>query len=229
MSETTVLIVEDEAAIREMVGFALRRAGHKLLEASTGREGEIIVAERRPDIILLDWMLPDTSGIELLRRFRRNDITAQLPVIMLTARVQEDDKVLGLDAGADDYLTKPFSTKELLARIRVIMRRHAISENKELRAADLVLDKTSPRISYRQQQISAGPTEFKLLEFFMAHPNRVYSRIQLLDHIWGQDSYVEDRTVDVHVLRLRKILKPFGCDTLIQTIRGAGYRFSIQV
>lgn len=227
MSAKRILIVEDEPAIREMVGFAMRRAGYDLFEAATGREAQQRIGEQLPDVILMDWMLPDVSGVELVRRFKRDELTRDVPVIMLTARGEEDDKVHGLDAGADDYVTKPFSPKELVARIRAVLRRGDGAQQEEvMRVGELRLDGASHRVLAGEREIPMGPTEFRLLQFFMSHQDRVYSRAQLLDHVWGRDSYVEDRTVDVHVLRLRKLLKPYNFHNLIQTVRGAGYRFS---
>lgn len=222
-----ILIVEDEAAIREMIGFAMRRSGYELTEAANGQQAQLRVAEKVPDVILMDWMLPDVSGVELVRRLKREELTRDVPIIMLTARGGEDDKVYGLDSGADDYVTKPFSPKELLARIRAVLRRHeGDREDEVVRARDLELNVGSQRVSVSGHEISMGPTEFRLLKFFMMHPDRVYSRTQLLDYVWGRNTYVEDRTVDVHILRLRKLLKPYRCDSMIQTVRGSGYRFS---
>lgn len=222
-----ILIVEDEAAIREMIGFAMRRSGYELTEAANGQQAQLRVAEKVPDVILMDWMLPDVSGVELVRRLKREELTRDVPIIMLTARGGEDDKVYGLDSGADDYVTKPFSPKELLARIRAVLRRHeGDREDEVVRARDLELNVGSQRISVSGHEISMGPIEFRLLKFFMMHPDRVYSRAQLLDYVWGRNTYVEDRTVDVHILRLRKLLKPYRCDSMIQTVRGSGYRFS---
>lgn len=227
MGAKRILIVEDEPAIREMVGFAMRRAGYDLFEAATGREAQQRIGEQLPDVILMDWMLPDVSGVELVRRFKRDELTREVPVIMLTARGEEDDKVHGLDAGADDYMTKPFSPKELVARIRAVLRRGDGGQQEEvICVGELHLDTASHRVLAGQREIPMGPTEFRLLQFFMGHQDRVYSRAQLLDHVWGRDSYVEDRTVDVHVLRLRKLLKPYNFHDMIQTVRGSGYRFS---
>jgi two-component system, OmpR family, phosphate regulon response regulator PhoB len=227
MSAKRILIVEDESAIREMVGFAMRRAGYELYEAATGHEAQQRAGEQLPDVILMDWMLPDVSGVELIRRFKRDELTREIPIIMLTARSDEDDKVYGLDAGADDYMTKPFSPKELVARIRAVLRRGEGEQTGEvLRIGELHLDSGSHRVVAGDLEISMGPTEFRLLQFFMSHQDRVYSRAQLLDHVWGRNAYVEDRTVDVHVLRLRKLLKPFNFHNMIQTVRGSGYRFS---
>jgi two-component system phosphate regulon response regulator PhoB len=227
MSSKQILIVEDEAAIREMVGFAMRRAGYDLSEAATGHEAQTQVTEKMPDIILMDWMLPDVSGVELIRRFKRDEITKAIPIIMLTARSSEDDKVYGLDSGADDYLTKPFSPKELVARIRAVLRRGDGSPEEEvISIGSLQLNGGSHRVSAGDNEIHMGPTEYRLLKFFMTHQDRVYTRAQLLDHVWGRNAYVEDRTVDVHVLRLRKLLRPHNFHRMIQTVRGSGYRFS---
>ena len=229
MTGKHILIVEDEAAIREMVGFTMRRSGYHMSEAENGQQAQLSVAEKLPDVILMDWMLPDVSGVELVRRFKREEITQNIPIIMLTARSDEDDKVYGLDSGADDYVTKPFSPKELVARIRAVLRRNDSNEEGDrIRVGDLELNSSSHRISAGEQEIHLGPTEFRLLKFFMTHQDRVYSRAQLLDYVWGRNAYVEDRTVDVHVLRLRKLLKPYRCDKMIQTIRGSGYRFSVK-
>lgn len=226
MTAKNILIVEDEAAIREMVGFAMRRAGYELLEAANGREAQMHIAEQLPDVILMDWMLPDISGIELVRQLKRDKLTKDIPVIVLTARTTEDDKIHGLDSGADDYVTKPFSPKELMARVRAVLRRAGGDEDDLVQAGNLKLHSGSHRVKANDQEIQVGPTEYKLLKFFMTHQNRVFSRAQLLDHVWGRNAYVEDRTVDVHVLRLRKLLKPYKFDTMIQTVRGSGYRFS---
>ncbi|MFN2349877.1 MAG: phosphate regulon transcriptional regulator PhoB [Thioalkalivibrio sp.] len=227
MSEKTVLIVEDEPAIREMVSFALARAGFQVDEAVDGIQAQERMASRLPDMILLDWMLPGVSGIELARRFKRDEYTREVPIIMLTARGEEDDRVGGLDAGVDDYVTKPFSPRELVARIKAVMRR-SVPENEDepLQVDGLSLDPGSHRVSVDGAALEMGPTEFRLLHFFMTHPERVYSRSQLLDRVWGRNTYVEERTVDVHILRLRKALNPSCYDRFVQTVRGAGYRFS---
>lgn len=227
MSAKRILIVEDEAAIREMIGFSMRRAGYELDEAASGHEAQQRIGERLPDVILMDWMLPDVSGVELVRRFKRDELTREIPIIMLTARGDEDDKVYGLDTGADDYMTKPFSPKELAARIRAMLRRGEGEEQGEIiNVGELHLDSRSHRVIAGDREVPMGPTEFRLLQFFMSHQDRVYSRAQLLDHVWGRNAYVEDRTVDVHVLRLRKLLKPYNFHNMIQTVRGSGYRFS---
>ena len=229
MSSQRILIVEDELSIRDMLGFALNSAGFSTDSAADARQAQLIIAERRPDLILLDWMLPGISGVELARRLKKTEATREIPIIMLTARAQEEEKIQGLDSGADDYVTKPFSTRELMARIKAVLRRANPNAGELLQVERLRLDTASHRVNVDQQTIDIGPTEFRLLAFFMAHPERVYSRNQLLDRVWGSNVYVEERTVDVHIRRLRKLLEPFSYDHLIQTVRGAGYRFSTQV
>lgn len=227
--EKRILVVEDDSAIRDMIAFNLGRAGYEVIEAGTCQDARVAVADQRPDLIVLDWMLPDISGIEFARSLGRDELTADLPIIMLTARSAEDDKVRGLDSGVDDYITKPFSSRELLARIRAVLRRSAPEgDREEVHAGELVINLASHRVLAGDRPIELGPTEYRMLKFFMTHPERVYSRAQLLDHVWGGGVYVEERTVDVHVLRLRKALAPYGCDRFIQTVRGAGYRFSPQ-
>jgi two-component system phosphate regulon response regulator PhoB len=230
MNSKRILIVEDEQPIREMVMFALAGAGYDVREAADAREAQALIAERLPDLVLLDWMLPGISGIDFARRLKREELTRELPVIMLTARAEEEDKVHGLESGADDYITKPFSPRELVARIRAVMRRGGPGMDDEiLRANGLSLDLASHRVSVGEALVDIGPTEYRLLEFFMSHPERVYSRSQLLDRVWGSNVYVEERTVDVHIRRLRKVLEPHGYDALIQTVRGSGYRFSTRI
>ncbi len=226
MSNKRILLVEDELSIREMVSYALGQEGYTTDEAEDGASAESTIANHIPDLILLDWMLPDVSGLELLRRWKRNETMQEIPIIMLTARVEERDKIDGLDSGADDYITKPFSIKELSARIRSVLRRGTGVLENEVKIGPILLDINAHRVSINEQSISMGPTEFRLLEFFMTHADRVYTRTQLLDYVWGRNMYVEERTVDVHIVRLRKILKPFKCDQMIQTVRGYGYRFS---
>lgn len=230
MSGKTILIVEDEKPIREMVSFALGRAGYSLVEAGDIAEAFECLARQVPDLILLDWMLPGASGLELARRLKKDELTRDVPIIMLTARGEEEDKVTGLEAGADDYITKPFSPRELQARIKAVLRRVTPEgEASVIRVDGLELDTGGHRVTAQGQSLEMGPTEFRLLEFFMTHPERVYSRGQLLDRVWGRNSFVEERTVDVHILRLRKALSPSGHDAMIQTVRGAGYRFSSRV
>ena len=224
----TILLIEDEAPIREMVHFALTRAGFTLISAESGAIAQDLIAQKRPDLMLIDWMLPGITGIELVRRLKQDDYTHSIPVIMLTARSEEDDKIQGLDVGADDYVTKPFSPRELVARIRALLRRtQPTQENSTLTAGPLVLDTASHRVMAKDTPLNIGPTEFRLLQFLMQHPERVYTRTQLLDHVWSRSSYVEERTVDVHILRLRKLLAPVAADHMVQTVRGVGYRFSV--
>ena len=227
MTGKQILIVEDEKPIRDMIAFGLRRAGYTVREAEDCSEARSRIADSRPDLLLIDWMLPDQSGLELTRSIKRNKETQDLPVIMLTARAEEHDKVAGLEGGADDYITKPFSPRELLARIQAVLRRASPGAAAEaFEAGALKLDPVSHRVMAGEQTVPLGPTEYRLLQFFMEHPERVYTRGQLLDRIWGGNVYVEERTVDVHIRRLRKALEPFGCDALVQTVRGSGYRFS---
>ena len=226
-----ILIVDDEPAIREMVAYALRKGEYEPMHAGDAREAQAAIADRVPDLILLDWMLPGTSGLELARRWRRDDLTRDVPIIMLTARGEENDRVGGLEAGVDDYVVKPFSARELLARIRAVMRRsREDDEDGSVQVGALRIDGAAHRVFARQggsdTPIAIGPTEYRLLHFFMTHPERVYSRSQLLDHVWGGSVYVEERTVDVHIRRLRKTLEPTALDDMVQTVRGAGYRFS---
>ena len=226
-----ILIVDDEPAIREMVAFALRKAEFEPAQAGDAREAQASIADRIPDLILLDWMLPGTSGLELARRWRREAQTREIPIIMLTARGEENDRVGGLEAGVDDYVVKPFSARELLARIRAVMRRsHEDDADGSVAVGALRIDGIAPRVFANvdglDTPVAIGPTEYRLLHFFMTHPERVYSRAQLLDHVWGGSVYVEERTVDVHIRRLRKTLEPTALDDMVQTVRGAGYRFS---
>lgn len=230
MSAKQILIVEDEKPIRDMIAFGLRRAGFDVLEAEDCATARARVVDDHPDLMLIDWMLPDTSGLELTRWVKKNESTSEVPVIMLTARAEEDDKVRGLEGGADDYITKPFSPRELVARIQAVLRRgRSAGADEVLSAEGLQLDPASHRVRGGGADISLGPKEFKLLHFFMSHPERVYSRSQLLDRVWGGNVYVEERTVDVHIRRLRKALEPGRFDRFIQTVRGAGYRFSTRV
>ncbi len=228
VNEKTILVVDDEEPIRRMVCMALDLAGYQSMEAADAESAYRAIHDQRPDLVLLDWMMPDVSGVELARRLRREELTRDLPLIMLTARVEEGDRIHGLDAGADDYVTKPFSPRELMARIRAVLRRSTppgIDEAIEIEG--LVLDPVSHRVSAGGNELQLGPTEFRLLQFLISHPERAYTRAQLLDHVWG-NVYVEERTVDVHVRRLRKALEPTAHDWLIQTVRGTGYRFSTQ-
>jgi two-component system phosphate regulon response regulator PhoB len=225
----TVLVVEDESAIAELVANNLRHAGFEVTLAENADQAMVAVDAVLPDLVLLDWMLPGQSGVALARRWRGDARTRELPIIMLTARADEADKVSGLDAGADDYLTKPFSTQELLARIRAVLRRRipeALDSVVEM--AGLKLDPSTRRVSREGIDLKLGPTEFRLLHFFMTHPERVHSRAQLLDRVWGDHVFIEERTVDVHVKRLREALLPARCASMIETVRGAGYRFTQQ-
>lgn len=222
-----ILIVEDETSIRDMVAFALRRTDMLPVHAEDAHAAQLAIAEAVPDLILLDWMLPGMSGLELARRLTREDITRDVPIIMLTARGEEMDRVNGLEAGVDDYVIKPFSTRELVARIKAVLRRSQGDDGSgQLEAGGLRVDSAAHRVFAHNEAVSVGPTEYRLLHFFMTHPERVYSRAQLLDQVWGGSVYVEERTVDVHIRRLRKALEPWHLDALVQTVRGAGYRFS---
>ncbi|MFV1873794.1 MAG: phosphate regulon transcriptional regulator PhoB [Oleiphilus sp.] len=228
MSEKTVLIVDDESAIREMIAVALEMADYNCVEASNAQDAFIAIVDQRPDMILLDWMLPGTSGIELARRLKRNETTADIPIIMLTAKTEEDNKVQGLEVGADDYITKPFSPRELVARLKAVLRRATPQGiESEIEVDGLILDPVCHRVTSHSESLTMGPTEYKLLQFFMTHQDRVYTRSQLLDQVWGGNVYVEDRTVDVHIRRLRKALGE-NHEHLVQTVRGTGYRFSAQ-
>ncbi|HEX9853510.1 MAG TPA: phosphate regulon transcriptional regulator PhoB [Woeseiaceae bacterium] len=226
MAATKVLIVEDETPIREMIAFHLARAGFDTLEAADCRRARELLADERPDLALVDWMLPDMSGLELTRMLRRDQENENLAIIMLTARADEHDKVTGLDSGADDYLTKPFSPRELIARIQAVLRRSGSTGDAAITAGLLKLDPAGHRVMANGAEVQLGPTEFRLLHFLIAHPERVYSRALLLDRVWGANVYIEERTVDVHVRRLRRALESSGTDRYIQTVRGAGYRFS---
>jgi len=227
MQKPTILVVEDEDDIRDLIAHSLRTAGYSVLTAPDGQEGFALVIEHKPRLALVDWMMPQVNGLELLRRMKRDPRSADIPVIMLSAKTEVDNKAQGLDSGADDYLAKPFSPKELLSRIKAVLRRYEASVNSStLTMRKLALDPESHHASISGQAIDLGPTEFKLLKFFLMHPEKVYSREQLLDQIWGNTVYIDERTVDVHIRRLRKALSIDGHEGLIQTIRGAGYRFS---
>ena len=222
-----VLVVEDETPIREMLCFVLEQNGFEPIEAADFAQGVAQVVEPFPDLILLDWMLPGGSGIQFIKQMKQDELTRQIPIIMLTARGEEEDKVRGLEVGADDYITKPFSPKELTARLKAVTRRAVPTATEEvIEVQGLKLDPVSHRVTVNEQALDLGPTEFRLLHFFMTHPERVYSREQLLNNVWGTNVYVEDRTVDVHIRRLRKAVSLAGHDELIQTVRGSGYRFS---
>ena len=226
--KTKILIVEDEPAIQELLAFNVMQAGYQALRAEDSESAWQQIDHSLPHLILLDWMLPSSSGIVLAKQFRSDARTKDIPIIMLTARGEERDKIQGLESGADDYVTKPFSPRELMARIRAALRRHnpTLTEEK-LVVGGLALSPDTHRVSAKGCSVELGPTEFRLLYFFMSHVERVYSRAQLIDQVWGTQAYVEERTVDVHIRRLRVALDPVGMNGLIQTVRGSGYRFSL--
>ncbi len=226
MAEKHILIVEDERPLREVVAFGLQRAGYTVTETDKCAAARAAIADHLPDLLLLDWMLPDMSGLEFARALRRDDITRELPIIMLTARAAEDDKVTGLQSGVDDYITKPFSARELAARIGALLRRTGDHDERLVRGA-IEMNSVSHRVVIQSTEITLGPTEYRLLKFFMTHPERVFSRSLLLDRVWS-GAYVEERTVDVHIRRLRRVLEEHGCEHYVETVRGAGYRFSPQ-
>jgi len=224
-----VLVVEDESAIAELMSINLRHAGYEVVVAATADEALNQVERMLPDLVVLDWMLPGQSGLQLAKHWRSQPRTRELPIIMLTARAEESDKISGLDAGADDYLTKPFSPHELMARIRAVLRRKAPEAlDPAVEVGPLKLDPGTRRVSRDAQEVRLGPTEFRLLHFFMTHPERVHSRSQLLDGVWGDHVFIEERTVDVHVKRLREALGPVQCSNMIETLRGVGYRLTRQ-
>lgn len=224
-----ILIVEDEPAIQELLALNIIQAGHQPIRALTVEQAQLIMQDTIPDLILLDWMLPGMSGIEFARKLKADEISKSIPIIMLTARGEEADKIRGLEVGADDYVTKPFSPRELNARIKAVLRRRAPQMTEDpIEAGGLRLDPTTHRVTANNKTIDLGPTEFKLLHYFMSNAERVHSRSQLLDRVWGDKVFVEDRTVDVHIRRLRLALEESGHENLIQTVRGAGYRFSAQ-
>lgn len=226
MASNTILLVEDEPDIREMLEFSLQRDGYSVTSAETAEAAlNLLFDKELPALVIIDWMLPGMQGTELAKRLREDPLTCDIPLIMLTARGQEDDKLRGFESGFDDYITKPFSPKELQARIRALLRRSGLPAESRLEVGDLILDLHSHELSVGDQLVAIGPTEFRLLEFLLTHPGRAFDRGQLLDRVWGRSAYVEERTVDVHILRLRKALKPHGLDTLVQTVRGVGYRF----
>ncbi len=232
--ESTILIVDDEAAIRDMVGITLDLAGFSSISAANAHDAHVSIIDNKPDLVLLDWMLPGGSGIELARRLRRDEITTNIPIIMLTAKTSEDNKVQGLNEGVDDYITKPFSPRELVARIKTVLRRvNGKQKDKVLQVFDLKLDPTSHRISIEDKPVDMGPTEFRLLKFFLLNQEKVFSRDHIQDSVWGGNVYLEERTIDVHIRRLRKALSSIESTAidyakLIQTVRGAGYRFSVR-
>ncbi len=225
MKHANLLIVEDDPGIQDMLKYSLSAEGYTLHHAYTVKEGWDIIQNKAIDLVLLDWMLPDNSGIDLLHRIRKYH--SMLPVIMVTAKAEEEDRILGLDVGADDYVTKPFSVRELNSRIQALLRR-SMPDEQPLHIGDLFLDPVSHRVKVNETALELSPTEFRLLHYFMSHTDRVFTRTQLLDQVWGSQVYVEERTVDVHIRRLRKQLQPFNLDSLLQTVHGSGYRFSRQ-
>ncbi len=229
MSSFNILIVEDEDAIREMLVMVLDQSNFGSIEAADAEEAQKLLDDKVPDLILLDWMLPGITGVEWARRLKKEPVYKDIPIILLTARGEEEDKIRGLEIGADDYMTKPFSPKELIARIRAVLRRSGkIQGQAQITLGDLILDTEQHRLSISDKQLEVSPTEFRLMQFFMTHPDKVYTRTQLLDQVWGRSVYIEERTIDVHIRRLRKILEEHGREDLVQTVRGFGYRFSLQ-
>lgn len=226
MSANTILLVEDEPDIRDMLKFALSRAGFEVWEADSAEAALHTLDGLLPNLVIIDWMLPGMSGVDLAKRLRREEQTTRLPLIMLTARGEESDKLKSFESGMDDYIVKPFSPRELIARVRALLRRSGAPEDGVLEAGGIQMNLTAHMVTVAGEPVRLGPTEFRLLELFMSHPDRAFDRAQLLDRVWGRSVYVEERTVDVHVLRLRKALKPSGVDQRIQTVRGVGYRFS---
>ena len=230
MPKHTILIVDDEDSIRDMLSIALDAAGYNVLQALNAQIAHSMVVDRNPDLILLDWMMPGTTGLELLRRLKRDEITEKIPVIMLTAKAQEANKLSGLDAGADDYIAKPFSPRELISRVKAVLRRiDRADSTSPIVVGELALDPLEHRVSIGGVFINIGPTEYRLLHFFLTHQERVYSRDQILDYVWGGNVYLDQRTVDVHIRRLRKAISVAGYDNYVQTVRVAGYRFSVQM
>ena len=226
MLTNTVLVVEDDPDIRELLRFTLERAGLKVVEAESGEDALTVLDGPQPSVAIIDWMLPGINGVELTQYLRKDPLTSAMPLIMLTARGEEADKLKSFDSGIDDYLTKPFSPKELVARVKALIRRTSIAEDGQIIVQGLDLDINAHRLTINGDPIPIGPTEFSLLELLMSNPNRAFGRAQLLDRVWGRSVYVEERTVDVHILRLRKALSKFDLDRLVQTVRGIGYRFS---
>jgi len=226
MNTNTILLIEDEPEIRDMLRFSLTRAGYQVWDTESAEEGLKLLDGVLPALLVVDWMLPGMSGIDFARRLRQDPHTSHLPIIMLTARGEESDKLKSFDSGVDDYITKPFSPREMIARVKALLRRSGRPEDGILESGRIRVDLNAHQLQIAGTPVSIGPTEFRLLELFVSHPERAFDRSQLLDRVWGRSVYIEDRTVDVHVLRLRKVLKPFGLDQLIQTVRGVGYRYS---
>ncbi len=226
----TILVVDDEAAIRDMLCIALEAADYNVIQAENAQQAHAAVLDRNPDLVLLDWMMPGTTGLELLRRLKRDELTEKLPVIMLTAKAEEDSKIYGLDSGADDYISKPFSPRELVSRVKAVLRRVGREDLDEpISVGELLFDPIGHRVSIAGTPVNLGPTEYKLLQFFLTHQERVYSRDQILDYVWGSNVYLDERTVDVHIRRLRKAISVAGHENYVQTVRGAGYRFSTKL
>lgn len=223
---TSILIVEDEPEIRELLNFSLVRAGFDVAEAASGEMALQYLDNKLPDILIVDWMLPGMSGVELAKRLRRDELTNKLPLLMLTARSEETDLLKSFESGIDDYMSKPFSPRELVARIKALLRRTGEPEDDTVESSGIRIDLVSHRVTIAGTHINIGPTEYRLLELLMRNPDRVFERDQLLDRVWGRSTYIETRTVDVHILRLRKVLKPFGLDNTVQTVRSVGYRFT---
>ena len=229
MAKQSILVIDDEPAIRDMLQIALDAAGFKVVLAEDAKQAYPIIIDTPPDLILLDWMMPGTTGLELLRRLKRDPLTKNVPIIMLTAKAEEGGKVAGLDSGADDYVSKPFSPRELVARIKAVLRRISEDEVKEIiEAGSIRFDPISHCVTIAGEEITLGPTEYRLLHFFLKHQNRVFSRDQILDFVWGANVYLDERTIDVHIRRLRKSIAVAGCDQYVQSVRGAGYRFFIR-
>ena len=226
----TILVVDDEAAIRDMLCIALEAADYNVIQAENAQQAHAATLDRNPDLVLLDWMMPGTTGLELLRRLKRDELTEKIPVIMLTAKVEEDSKIYGLDSGADDYISKPFSPRELVSRVKAVLRRVGREDLAEpISVGELVFDPLNHRVTIAGQSLNLGPTEYRLLQFFLTHQERVYSRDQILDYVWGSNVYLDERTVDVHIRRLRKAISVAGHENYVQTVRGAGYRFSTKL
>lgn len=225
-----ILIVDDEMPIRDMLTMALEADGYDVLQADSAQEAHAVIIDQKPDLVLLDWMMPGTSGLELLRRLKRNELTEKLPVVMLTAKTEEDDTIAGLESGADDYIIKPFSPRELVSRVKAVLRRSEREESVEpIEVEGLLFDPVGHRVSIDGKLVNLGPTEYRLLQFFLTHQERVYTRDQILNYVWGGNVYIDERTVDVHIRRLRKAISQNGHDRYVQTVRGAGYRFSTQL
>lgn len=223
---TSILIVEDEPEIRELLNFALTRAGFEVAEAESGEKALQYLDQKLPDLMVVDWMLPGMSGVELAKRVRKDELAGTMPLLMLTARTDESDLLKSFAHGIDDYMSKPFSPKELIVRIKALLRRAGTPDDNVIQAGELQMNLDSHRLTIQGKNIDIGPTEYRLLELLMRNPDRVFERDQLLDRVWGRSSYIETRTVDVHILRLRKVLKPYGLDSTIQTVRSVGYRFT---